>query len=225
MPKFFAKNDLDHIRFVRSQKQSIRQERQRGREASGRAQMSAAALKRERRRSNLTQAGTGAAALGAAYALGRRRPYTGFTAMAGMGAGLSANSNQRRRIRRMRQKRDTYRDRAVMHNDEVTSMQSELDTIQTPRKFEKSLVSKRRNVPSPLAQIAAAGMIKQGLSGLGFAGSGGAGGVPRSMIAGGLAGPYDVLVTRLKRKGLAHDQAKAAALRIIYAQNLAGRMI
>lgn len=218
---------LERKHYIRSQKRAIRQERQRGLEAQGSLQMHQSQLNAEKNRNRATKGLTAASALGAAYALGRRRPYSGFAAMAGVGAGATASRGQERRIKRISGRVKDARGRALFHNENKSMMQAELDYAQPNRTFEKSLVSKGRRVPSPLAQFAAAGMIKQGLGGLGFMGKMGQSGVgvPRSMIAGSLAGPYDVLMTKLKRKGLTHAQARAAALRLIYAQNLAGKMI
>lgn len=88
----------------------------------------------------------------------------------------------------------------------------------------KSDTLSKREVADPLAQFAAARMMGQGLAGLGFTGKGRSG-VPRSMINGYLGQPFDMLVRRFQREGLAKQQAVAAALRIIYAQNLAGKKL
>ncbi len=84
-------------------------------------------------------------------------------------------------------------------------------------------VSKARTVADPLAQFAAAGMIGQGLAGLGLRGPGRTG-VSQQMIN-GYTGPFGALVRTLQSRGMRKKQAVAAALRIIYAQNLAGKKL
>ena len=82
----------------------------------------------------------------------------------------------------------------------------------------------KREVADPLAQFAAAGMIRQGLSGLGFANVPG-GGVPTSMLRGNPLSVVQSLTRLFQRRGLARDKAVAAALRLVYAQNLAGKKL
>ena len=90
------------------------------------------------------------------------------------------------------------------------------------------LVSKARKVADPLYQMSAAGLAAEGLSGLGIARNGPAGkfGVMNTH-AGYSAGfpSLNVLMKRYMSMGMSQREARIAALKFIYAQNMAGKRI
>ncbi len=88
-------------------------------------------------------------------------------------------------------------------------------------------VSKARKVADPLYQMAGAGLAAEGLSGLGIAKKGPASkyGV-MNPYAGGVGVPtLNTLIKRYMQFGMSRREARMAALKFIYAQNMAGKRV